>query len=157
MNFLIKEDFFIQNPMFSVAFSSVPSNVMWAITLDQHPKSIYRNLDAQTRRSLIETEYLKSSLDWEALKDTIELFKELSLSKRQRFLNNWENKLEERDNFIASLPYDESTYEILDKIMAQSDKMWKQWSTCLKDVQEEETLQTTEGGALESLSEQNLI
>lgn len=58
-------DFFEQNPQFKIEFSSVQdkykdnyTQIMWALVLDQHPKSIYRNLDQETRRSQIEADYL---------------------------------------------------------------------------------------------------
>lgn len=44
---------------------------------------------------------------------------------------------------------------MLDKMMSNTDKMWKQYMVCLKDVEDEEA--TTLGGSQESLSEQGVI
>jgi len=81
--------------------------------------------------------------------------KKFFLTKPEQYLVAWEQKLDERQEFIASKPYDHSTYEMLDKMMSNTDKMWKQYMTCLKDVQEEESL--LEGGSQESLNEQGVI
>ena len=64
-------------------------------------------------------------------------------------------KLEERANFIASLSYTADTFELLDKMMSASSKMWEQYLKCLKDVEAEQGI--TMGGAQESLSEKGLI
>jgi hypothetical protein len=45
---------------------------------------------------------------------------------------------------------------MLDKMMAQTEKMWKQYLTCLKDVEEEDAEETF-GGFQESLSDKNVI
>jgi len=63
--------------------------------------------------------------------------------------------LEERDRFIESEPYSEDNYEMLEKLMGNSDKMWERYKKCLKDVEDEKA--HISGGAMESLGEQNII
>ena len=162
-------DFFEVNPQFEISFKRVrevyPDNyskLMWAICLLLHPKSIYKNLDESTRKRIILREYLDvdetSSQIWDDLSLEIELFKDLILTKKEKFLIEWERKLDERQNFISSLPYNANTYELLDKMMGVTDKMWKQYLSCLKDVEEESSkMSNIEGGAIESPSEQHLI
>lgn len=80
----------------------------------------------------------------------------MCLTKPKRLLAEWETKLEERARFIASLPYNEDTYELLDAMMSKTERMWKQYMNCLDAVAEEEAAATF-GGAKESLNEQNII
>lgn len=56
---------------------------------------------------------------------------------------------------MASIPYNADTFELLDKMMAASSRMWDQYMKCLKDVQVEEG--KTQGDSEESLQEKNLI
>lgn len=120
------------------------------------PFSKFANTDEEFRKRLIEQDYVQSPVDWEALQPFIELYKKLCLSKPQRFLIEWEKKLDQRSQFIASLPYNEDNFEILDKMMSATEKMWKQYMNCLASVAEEEN-EHTFGGARESLNEQNII
>lgn len=63
-------DFLTVNPQLELAFGFMKekypdkySKILWAITLDNHPKSIYRNLDLNSRRDLINNEYLSFPLN----------------------------------------------------------------------------------------------
>ena len=128
---------------------------MWATALVYHPESKYANLDEESRVKEI-LEDLELTITWADYTDLHDHFKRLCLSKAQRFLISWESKLEERNQFIDSLPYSADTYEILDKMMASTDKMWKQYMTCLKDVENEKATQS-KGGAQESLLEKGIL
>ena len=57
---------------------------------------------------------------------------------------------------MAGIPYDSSSYEMLDKMMMQTSKMWDQYSTILKAFSSEVTSQT-HGDIEESLSEKGDI
>ena len=162
-NYQSDQDFFESNPQLEITFGEIKdlypdsyTKVMWAIALDAHPKSIYRNVSTQERRGLIEKEYLNESIKWKELESYIETFNKLVLTQKERFLVEWEKKLEERQQFIAAIPYNEETYEILDKMMASTEKMWKQYLICLKDVSDEAKEQT-QGNFVESASESGQI
>jgi hypothetical protein len=131
------------------------SKIIWALILDFHPKSIYNNLPLLKRRETIELEYLDFKLDWDHFKEHSETLKNFCLSKAEQYLYAWEAKLDERQELIASIPYSLNTYEDLDKMMSLTEKMWKQYQNCLKDVAEEDS--KLEGTAVESISEQELI
>lgn len=156
-------DFFQANPQLEVAFSYMKdkypetySKIMWSIALDRHPKSIYRNLDSQERRNFIEKEYTGFKVEWDKEEDTVDLFTKLALTKKEQFLVAWEDKMEERQLFMTSMPYNETTYELLDKMLSSTDKMWKQYLSCLKDVSDEDQ-EKTQGNFMESPSELGLI
>lgn len=136
--------------------ASLPFQVIQAIYLLFHPKSEFYALPLKDKVTLVERDFLKAPLDLEKLKDTVEKFKKFILTKAQRSLLNWEEKLEERDLFMASKSYDDDTYEMLDKMMMQTSKMWDQYSSILKAFSQESESQVR-GDVEESLVEKGLI
>lgn len=157
-------DFFEVNPQLSIPFRPLlkdvkdPSRYMWSVALFLHPDSKFANTDPSYRQELITSDYFPE-MDFESAPypAVAEVFSHLCLTKPQRFLKDWEEKLEERARFIASLPYNETTYELLDSMMSKTERMWKQYMNCLKDVEDEKAKSHTFGGAQESLTEQGLI
>src|SRR5690606_30665797 len=120
-----------------------------------HPDSKYYSLDDKSRTDLISSDFL-SGFDPGKYTSTIERTKLFLLTKSQRSLVNWEQKLEERDAFIANIPYSESTYELLHKMMASTSKMWEQYLSILKKVSQEE--ESSSLGDVElSLSQRGVI
>ena len=132
------------------------SNIMWALILYNHPSSKYYTLDFQSRKDLIEKDYLKSPLDWESFKTTVDKIVKFLLSKPKQLLHGWELKLEERDAFMHSRPYDEDNYEMLDKMLAATSKMWDSYFSVQKKVTSEGE-STTHGDTELSLSEKGII
>lgn len=137
--------------------SKVPSQHMWALLLYAHPESKYYSQEPSTRLSLIRKDYLNdSSFTIEPYSSTIEKIENFLLTKPQRLLASWEQKLEERDLFIKSLPYDASTFEMLDKMMASSYKMWQNYKD-IYDLFLKEKESKIHGSVVESLSEQAIL
>lgn len=160
--FNINENFFIQFPELEISFSHIikeyqsdSSRVMWALILDFHPKSMYKNIEVTERRQYIDVDYLGFHLDWEKHISDSNILKKFFLTKAEQYLVGWEEKLDERQQFITSIPYSAETFELLDKMMGVTEKLWKQYQVALKDVQEEES--TTQGKAQESAGEQGLV
>jgi hypothetical protein len=162
----LQEDIFLMYPellslekSISLIKETYPDNsvskIFWSLILDFHPRSVYKNLGTLDRRSKIEIEYLDFELDWKLLEDLSNTLREMCLTKAERYLYAWEQKLDERQALLESIPYSLNNYEDLDKMMAVTDKMWKQYQSCLKDVLDEES--KLEGEAVESISEQKLI
>lgn len=85
-------------------------------------KSIYSNLLFRDKVPLLQ-EMLDSTLDpgdsGQAM--DIELVANLVLTKKRRLLYSWEKKLEEREDFLAAIPYGVDSYEMLDKMMGGTD------------------------------------
>lgn len=131
------------------------SKLMWSLMLLEHPDSKYYDLDKDSRKIRVEEDYYKDTLDLEKYEDTISKIDDFILTKTKRRLKDWETKLEERDAFIGNTPYNDESYEMLDKMMGATDKMWKQYLAILKLVEEEDS---KTGGDIElSLKERGLI
>lgn len=131
------------------------SNTMWMLVMFVSPRSRYRNASVQEKKQALQSDY-SLEINWDLYKEEIELLEQMMLTKPQKYLVNWEKKLEERDLFMSQIPYDSETFEMLDKMMAATDKLWKQYRTALKDVEDADEL-TSKGGEQLSLEDQNII
>ena len=168
-NFDTNANFWRVNPQLVIAFKDInelddsfdkiiSSRIMWGIALLVDSESKYKNLDEADKKALIERNYIKDDeFKWEDYKEYITLYEDLALSKVKKKLRNWENKLEERDEFIRSIAYNEITFEMLDKMMSNSKKIWDEYIKTLGEIDKEENEGVVKGGALESLAEQGRI
>jgi hypothetical protein len=134
------------------------SKIMWAISLLVHPKSKFNELSQEEKIKLISEEYLEESKAWIIEYSLlIDVYKHLVLTKLQRIALDWGNKLDERMRLIMSTPYTLDNAKELDEAMARTEKVWSYYQKCLADLETEESKAHVQGGAIESLSEQNKI
>lgn len=149
---------FFDNSQYRVIFKddiNTPSEVMWALMLIYHPKSEYYEMPLSSRINLVLKDQGISGYDITTHQPTIDKIQLIYLTKTQMSLFNWEKKLEERDAFIASHPYDANTYEMLDKLMSSTPKLWDQFFSLQKQLEKEEG--KTRGDIEESLTDKNII
>lgn len=154
-------------PPFKVLYSEdktkgkkTSSQVMWAIAFYCHPDSRIVNFPEAEKRSLIETDFIKSALDWESLTLLIKEYKNLYLTQAKRSLVNWKIKLEERDEYLMAIPYNSLALEDaakLDKLLADTPKLFKQYEDIKEQIQEEDAKTINKAGIKESASEKNLL
>lgn len=155
-------DFYESNPESKIFFAEeyeaqVPSSHMWAVALFTHPSSKLFNEPPSIRKKLIAQDYLKDpNFDFSKLETTVNKFKQFCLTKTERLLVNWEKKLYERDELIDSIPYTADTYDILDKMIDKTPKMWNQYFSIL-DLLDKESKGKIEGDVEESLTEKGDI
>jgi hypothetical protein len=134
------------------------SKVMNAIYLLLDRESRYKELPEKERKKLIAKDYLKDKdFNWEEIKPLQDFFLKLTMSKARKLLRNWELKLEERDEFISTLKYDEETTVLLDKMMGATKGIWEQYLNMLNEVEKEEGAGSVKGGGIESLTESGKI
>lgn len=136
---------------------NIPSNFMWALLLNCHPKSKFFDLDTSTRQSIIKKDYLNNEeFNFDDYAHVTTKILSYLPSTADRFLATWNNKLNEINAFLDSKTYDETTFEMLTKIMKDLHPMMKQYREIVKEFQkEQETI--THGNVEESLSEKGLI
>lgn len=152
IKFDLTDDFFSLNPAFKTEFKPYSSEEMWAVSILEHKDSPYSNFSRREKLDVISQTFKNV----EVSEELIDKFNSITLSKAQKFLKSWERKLEEREDFIASLEYNEDTFEMLDKMMSSTEKLWKQYLSILKQVEQEADSETL-GGQEESLSEKGII
>ena len=158
----IESDFY-SNPQIKILFAKelkdkVPSKHMWALTLLVHPKSKFSDLDQPLAKNIIYKDFLleDKKFKWEDYTSTISKIIEYLPTAPERFLATWKKKLAEINSFLNSKPYNETTYEMLSKIMKEFHPMMKQYREIEKEYQKETEL-ATRGGVAESLSEKGII
>ncbi len=161
-NFDVDTNIWELHPQMKILFKEeydkeFPSKVMWALLLDAHPKSYFADLDPINRRNLISQDYLNNdSFDWMSYADTSTKMGKALLTKPERLLKNWEDKLEERDAFISATPYNAENLDMLEKAMKETWKMWENYEKVLESFRKQED-ESAMGGAQESLSERGLL
>lgn len=132
------------------------SQLMWAIALCYDPNSKFYNLIEKARKTLVEQDFAKEKIDWKGLEPQIELYKSLFMSQATRSLDNWKLKLEERDNYLNSIPYrdlDLKGAKDLDDLIANTPKLYVQYNKILEQLSEEAAKGATRGNVPESASE----
>jgi len=162
-NFNPFEDFWTSNPQARIFFkdeykAKVPSADMWALFLYYHPSSKLFNESPTIRKKLILSDYppLSKNFSFEKYKSTIDKIIKHSLTRAEVMMLNWAEKLHQRDDFIASQPYTESTYKMLDTMLDVTPSMWKQYETIKKMLSSDNESHVV-GDQEESLSEKQLI
>ena len=129
------------------------SQQMWAVFMYVDPRSRKARLSDEERREEIIAYYLTPKHKWEDLEELISAYPEACLSKIQRLFRGWIDKMTERDGFIMSTDYDENTFEMLDKMMGASKRMWEQLNDIKSAMIDEELKNAVFGGRRESKSE----
>ena len=160
VNFDLSSDFYAQDPQFPIIFegeyNTVPSKIMWALMLYSHPSSKYYTLDPKSRIELIAKDYLKGPFDPTQYQETLDKIDRFLMTRAERLLTSWETKLEERNDFIKSKPYNDENYAMLDSIMDKTFNMWQNYRQ-IYDVFLKENESKTHGNIQESLTEQGAI
>lgn len=134
---------------------AVPSNHMWGLMLYAHPDSKLFNEVPSDRKKLV-LEYVNDpDFSFDKYEKLLELIEKKVLTKAQKSLMVWERALHKRDEYIDSVEYTEDSWDMLDKMLANSAKLWAQYQTIVDWLSKEST--KTFGDQEESLSEKGLI
>jgi hypothetical protein len=164
----MKDKFWEVNPEFkfippydafytSIKDKKKTSMVMWAIYLLCDLKSPKIRLRLDEREEEIKTFFIKDSeFTFTRYQELIDAYPKVVLSKIQRELKVWHDKIEERNKFLESVTYDMNTFEALDKMMKDSKPIWEAFGKVYKEYQEENIETRARGGREESFSEKLL-
>lgn len=163
-----REQFWDVNPEFKFVapydafFSSTKdkkksSVVMWAIFLLCDINSPKMRLRLDEREDEIKTYFVKDSdFNFKKYQELIDAYPRVVLSKIQRELKVWQDKIEERNKFLESVSYDLNTFEALDKMLKDSKAIWEAFGKIYKEYQEENIETRARGGREESFTEKLL-
>lgn len=136
------------------------SQIMWAVAFYCHPESRLINFATKEKCSIIETDIVKVKVDWEGIIPYITEYKKLYLTQAKRSLENWKMKLEERDEYLMSMPY--NTLELdeaakLDRLLADTPKLFKQYEDIRELISEEDAKSINKAGIQESAAEKGVL
>lgn len=167
MNLALHEsNYWEVNPQMKLSFKDVfnkdkskgkseSSKLMWFLAfLIEEDNNEYAEMEESERYSFLVKELdIKLPTD---IQELIDRYKSIRLKYVVRKLNNWKKKLDERDLFIESTEYNEESYEMLDKLMTNTDKIYKQYFAILNEVNKERVTHDL-GGREVSLSDKGDI
>lgn len=136
------------------------SLIMWAICflLDPSEENKFSVFPEDDRAKLLKEDFLKKpDFKFDDYTDIIEWYKNAMLSPAERSLVSWRKKLEERERFIADTTYTLDTADALDKIMANTDKLFNQLERIEKQYTKEQLEAKDKGGAVASATDRGLM
>jgi len=134
------------------------SKLMWAIALLVHPSSDFADLGDLERERFIKEDYLKQddfSFESPEIIELIEKFSDHCITREQRFLYNLGKKLDERDRFLANIPYNEGTFDLNEKALKSTKDIMGQYLTIKSMVSQQDS--ETYGAIVESATEKGDI
>lgn len=169
-SFRIDSNFWDENPEFLVIkefkefhkndkskAKNISSTTMWAICLLEHPKSKFSNVGRSKRIEIITEDFI-SAKNWvDKYEKLIEKFKEIALSRIQRIVSQWADKIDERIDVISKTEYTLENAKEMDDMMSRTEKILNVYNKVLKEMDTEEAKGETHGGGEESLIEKGAI
>src|SRR5574343_549837 len=123
----IDKDFFELNPFmkYESPFNKLSSKENWALFLLYHPDSPKAALRQEDKELEIAEHFLGDiHYNFEKLKEYKDDYKKLHLTKAQRELMAWNEKLEERAKFLERVQYTVKDAKVLDEMLLQSKAIW---------------------------------
>jgi hypothetical protein len=169
------DNFWIQNPQLAIdpEFREVynqdkskqkhqSSRLMYGLffLIDPSEDNKFYNLTEADKKYLIAQEiFVNKEFDWESdsIKTLIKRIEDYALTPAKRSLRNWKKKLEERDEMLSSIAYTLENAAELDKILAQTDKLYSQYERVAKALAIENQEAKVRGGRQLSLSDKGEI
>jgi len=149
------------------------SRIMWAACLlyelcDENP---FGKLIEKEKKELIKEDILKNkNFDWKKHEEIFIFFKNTNISQTEKSIIELEEKLKERTDFIMGVEYSldeyndegklvKGTADQLDKMLAQSDKMFALMEKLKEQRQKEQDglLGEIKGGREESFIEKQIL
>lgn len=134
------------------------SKIMWFVSLTTSMGSKYYNVPLEERYEIIEEDYMEDKDFRKKYKDKlpelIQDFQKLEDTPVDRHLRQWDASLDDRTNFLSTMKYTLDTYEDLDKMAANTSKVFD----TLKKIKDDKAKElagggSAKGGGQESLSD----
>ena len=176
-NFKEGNNFWEYNPQYMIIFKDFynkdksknkekSSTILWAIFLLIHPRSEFYNLP--DKEVILARDFIKdTSFKWENYSDIIGKVEQISLSQAEKSLVSWDKTLKKRDQFIHAQEFTLDYYnedgrvvkgsaDQLDKMLANTNKLYQEYFKILKDLKEEED-KRGRGNKIKSLTDSGEI
>jgi len=132
------------------------SKILWAIFYCYNPESKFFNYP--NKQEVISNSFIKDpKFKWENYKNLIDAYKNLVLTDAERALINWNEIMTMRDQSIKDLykkaieSSDTDELVKIDKMLANTPKMFEDYKKIKKDYEEEKV--TKKGKTISSLSD----
>lgn len=179
-NFDTEANFWIMNPQLKIVFDDFytkdkskdkteSSKMMWAVALITDSDSKFDNLPQDDKKDLVAKDYLKNpKFKWAIVKDLVSTYENLILTPAKRALKIWNEKVLERAEFLKKTKYNLGTIggkgayvggtaDLIDKMMANTKKLYDDYQRVIKDLEEEEMQEIGKGNRVASLTDSGEI
>lgn len=136
------------------------SKLMWAIYLLVNPESNLYN-DPNKEKTIPETFLKDPNFKWDKYEDLIYAYKDVALTTAEKALQNWNELMEMRDKSLKEMykkaleDGDIAGLAGLDKMIANTSKLFADYAKVKKEYEEEKTLK--QGKSISSLSDSDEI
>lgn len=131
------------------------SKILWALALYSDFDSKYRQLHQDQRKELISRDYLKDpKFKWKDYKSQIQgwdLFKTVP----QKQMEQWERIMNEKKEFLDTLPFNEQNCRLIEELMLSTEKLNKTYDALMEKLAQEGNGGVVLGGGLESMMEKD--
>lgn len=168
------QNFWELNPQFKIALSfkelykkdksrgrKDSSALMWFIAYCYDIGSTFYNLPLEEKHKVIGEDYLSNinfyKSNESSLEPLIKDYIEVSTTRIDRHLLEWDERLEDRTRFLATTKYDLDNFDRLDKMSANTIAVFKNLDSIKESLAKEASGGDTKGGFKESLSDNNEI
>lgn len=170
-NFNTNNNFWDSNPQlkiaedFAVLYKSDKSKgkedsskIMWAIALVYDPKSKYYNLPIKSRKQIIARDYLgDESFNFDEYQQQVSFYTSLTISPARRHLVEWNNKLDEKTEFLVKTRYTGDTWKMIEEMLINNTKLYSELARISESLEKEGEEGVTRGGSSESASETGVL
>lgn len=142
------------------------STIMWAIFFYIHPRSDFYNLP--DKDVILARDFIKDkSFKWEDYTAIMDKAEESTLSQAEKSLVSWDKTLKKRDEFIHAQEFtldnyndegklQKGTADQLDKMLANTNKLYQEYFKIVKELKEEED-KRGRGNKIKSLTDSGEI
>lgn len=176
-NFKEGNNFWEYNPQYKIIFRDFynedksknkekSSTIMWAIFMLIHPKSDFYNLP--DKDVILVRDFIKDpKFKWDKYSHIVDKIETTILTQAERSLISWDTTLKKRDEFIHQQEFTLDSYneegrltkgtaDQLDKMLANTNKLYQEYFKILKELKEEDD-KRGRGNRIKSLSDSGEI
>lgn len=167
-----KVSFWEMNPQNKLLFSSLyksdksknkvkSSNIMWAIALcyDSESKLVKAKIPLEDRIDLIEKDVLENvgyfKANYKILKPNIEKYLQYTDTEAKIQMRAWNDLITKRTEFIQNQEYSEDSWEMLDKMMGSTKKIFEDYFNILDRLEKEKATAQLQANSTPSLNDSN--
>ena len=134
------------------------SKAMWAVYLLCDPSSKFARMPHDERVKEIEKHFMKGKVfHYEKIKACIDKYPDLVLTLTQKDFKVWEELIHKRTEFLQDKEYSSDTYEMLDRMLKDTEGIFKRFLNIKAEMEKEEAEKTTRGGMKQSAAEKGLL
>ena len=161
-NWELKSDFYSINPQLKLFYQKYDkeftSDMLWGISLMIDFDSKFISLPFEDRLDLVSSELKVSRKILERYVNLIENdYQNTFEAVEMKVLRNWQKKMRERDDFLGNTPYDLDNVDTLDKMMANTKKLYDDLERVKKDLERVKNVNIGTAGRERSLSDKREI